>query len=292
MRQYEGVVKTDQGNVDNARLQLGYTKVVAPVSGRIGLRQVDPGNIVNTSDTNGIALITQIQPIAVLYTIPEDNLPAVLKKLNTGEKMQVQAWDRQMRNQLGDGTLLTTDNQIDYHHRHGQDEGRVPEHRRHAVPEPVRQCAHARRYAEGRHRDSDRGGPARTAGHLRLRGRRQQQGQGGGGHAGTRRRRAHRRAQGPGARPARGGGRRRPAQGRHDRGSRGSRRARGPARAGQPAARSRPAPRRQRLGRCQRRPCRRWRQPAARANTAASAKARAPAAPRPLLRAASSKESA
>ncbi|ODV42549.1 efflux transporter periplasmic adaptor subunit, partial [Cupriavidus sp. UYMMa02A] len=113
VRQYEGVVKTDQGNVDNARLQLGYTKVVAPVSGRIGLRQVDPGNIVNTSDTNGIALITQIQPIAVLYTIPEDNLPAVLKKLNTGEKMQVQAWDRQMRNQLGDGTLLTTDNQID-----------------------------------------------------------------------------------------------------------------------------------------------------------------------------------
>ncbi|QYY32170.1 MULTISPECIES: MdtA/MuxA family multidrug efflux RND transporter periplasmic adaptor subunit [Cupriavidus] len=113
VRQYEGVVKTDQGNVDNARLQLGYTKVVAPVSGRIGLRQVDPGNIVNTSDTNGIALITQIQPIAVLYTIPEDSLPAVLKKLNSGEKMPVQAWDRQMRNQLGDGTLLTTDNQID-----------------------------------------------------------------------------------------------------------------------------------------------------------------------------------
>ena len=113
VRQYEGVVKTDQGNVDNARLQLGYTKIVAPVSGRIGLRQVDPGNIVNTSDTNGIALITQIQPIAVLYTIPEDNLPAVLKKLNTGEKMPVQAWDRQMRNQLGDGALLTTDNQID-----------------------------------------------------------------------------------------------------------------------------------------------------------------------------------
>lgn len=113
VRQYEGVVKTDQGNVDNARLQLGYTKILAPVSGRIGLRQVDPGNIVSTSDTNGIALITQIQPIAVLYTIPEDNLPAVLKKLNTGEKMPVQAWDRQMRNQLGDGALLTTDNQID-----------------------------------------------------------------------------------------------------------------------------------------------------------------------------------
>ncbi|MBP0625422.1 MdtA/MuxA family multidrug efflux RND transporter periplasmic adaptor subunit [Cupriavidus consociatus] len=113
VRQYEGVVKTDQGNVANARLQLGYTRIVAPVSGRIGLRQVDPGNIVNTSDTNGIALITQIQPIAVMYTIPEDNLPAVLKKLNAGEKLPVQAWDRQMRNQLAEGTLLTTDNQID-----------------------------------------------------------------------------------------------------------------------------------------------------------------------------------
>ena len=113
VRQYEGTVKTDQGNVDNARLQLGYTRIVAPVSGRIGLRQVDPGNIVNTTDTNGIALITQIQPIAVLYTIPEDNLPAVLKKLNAGETLPVQAWDRQMRNQLGEGTLLTTDNQID-----------------------------------------------------------------------------------------------------------------------------------------------------------------------------------
>ncbi|MNN12437.1 Multidrug resistance protein MdtA precursor [compost metagenome] len=106
-------MKTDQGNVDNARIQLGYTRIVAPTSGRIGLRQVDPGNIVNTSDTNGIALITQIQPIAVLYTIPEDNLPAVLKKLNAGEKLPVQAWDRQVRNQLGEGELLTTDNQID-----------------------------------------------------------------------------------------------------------------------------------------------------------------------------------
>ncbi len=113
VRQYEGTVKTDQGNVDNARLQLGYTRIVAPASGRIGLRQVDPGNIVNTSDTNGIALITQIQPITVLYTIPEDNLPAVLRKLNAGEKLSVQAWDRQMRNQLAEGTLLTTDNQID-----------------------------------------------------------------------------------------------------------------------------------------------------------------------------------
>ncbi|NYH97974.1 MdtA/MuxA family multidrug efflux RND transporter periplasmic adaptor subunit [Cupriavidus plantarum] len=113
VRQYEGTVKTDQGNVDNARIQLGYTRIVAPVSGRIGLRQVDPGNIVSTSDTNGIALITQITPITVLYTIPEDNLPQVLRQLNAGKKLPVQAWDRQMRTQLAEGTLLTTDNQID-----------------------------------------------------------------------------------------------------------------------------------------------------------------------------------
>ncbi|WP_416047690.1 MdtA/MuxA family multidrug efflux RND transporter periplasmic adaptor subunit [Cupriavidus basilensis] len=113
VRQYEGVVKTDQANVDSARLQLGYTRIIAPASGRIGLRQVDPGNIISTSDTNGIALITQIQPIAVLYTIPEDNLPSVLKRLHAGETIPVQAWDRQARNRLADGTLLTTDNQID-----------------------------------------------------------------------------------------------------------------------------------------------------------------------------------
>ncbi|TWG86302.1 multidrug efflux system membrane fusion protein [Cupriavidus gilardii J11] len=113
VRQYEGVVKTDQAAVDTARLQLGYTRIKAPASGRIGLRQVDPGNIVSTSDTNGIALITQIRPIAVLFSIPEDNLPSVLRQLNAGQTLAVQAWDRQARNKLADGALLTTDNQID-----------------------------------------------------------------------------------------------------------------------------------------------------------------------------------
>ncbi|MGY8526124.1 MdtA/MuxA family multidrug efflux RND transporter periplasmic adaptor subunit [Paracidovorax citrulli] len=113
VRQYEGVVKTDQANVDTARLELGYTRIKAPVSGRIGLRQVDAGNIVNTGDTNGIALITQVQPIAVLFSIPEDSLPTVLRQLNAGKTLPVQAWDRQARNKLADGALLTTDNQID-----------------------------------------------------------------------------------------------------------------------------------------------------------------------------------
>ncbi|MFX8164842.1 HlyD family efflux transporter periplasmic adaptor subunit, partial [Acinetobacter baumannii] len=76
-RQYEGTVKLDQGNVDNARVQLSYTRITAPVSGRVGLRQVDPGNIVHASDTNGIVVITQIDPMTVIYSIPEDNLPKV-----------------------------------------------------------------------------------------------------------------------------------------------------------------------------------------------------------------------
>ena len=78
--QYEGTVKLDQGQVDNARLQLTYSRVTAPISGVVGLRQVDPGNIVHASDANGFAVITQMQPITVIYTIPQDNLPVVLKQ--------------------------------------------------------------------------------------------------------------------------------------------------------------------------------------------------------------------
>ncbi|MDF6450739.1 efflux RND transporter periplasmic adaptor subunit, partial [Escherichia coli] len=84
VRQYDGTVKLDQGNVDNARVQLSYTRITAPVSGRVGLRQVDPGNIVHASDTNGIVVITQIDPITVIYSIPEDNLPKVMPRLQSG----------------------------------------------------------------------------------------------------------------------------------------------------------------------------------------------------------------
>ena len=82
--QYEGNIKTDQANIDNAKLQLTYAKITAPISGRIGLRLVDPGNIVHAADTTGLLLITQLQPIAALFTIPEDSLPQVLKKLRAG----------------------------------------------------------------------------------------------------------------------------------------------------------------------------------------------------------------
>src|SRR5262249_22570435 len=113
VRQYEGVVKVDQSQIDNARLQLIYARITAPVSGRIGLRQVDPGNIVRSGDVNGLAIITQLQPISVVFTIPQDNLPAVMKRLQAGGKMPVEAYDRDQRTKLANGALITVDNQID-----------------------------------------------------------------------------------------------------------------------------------------------------------------------------------
>jgi multidrug efflux system membrane fusion protein len=113
VRQYEGAVKMDQGQVDNARVQVVYTRITAPISGRIGLRLVDPGNIVHAADTNGLLVITQLQPITVIFPIPEDSLPAVLAKLKAGQDLPVDAWDRAEAKKLSSGSLLTVDNQID-----------------------------------------------------------------------------------------------------------------------------------------------------------------------------------
>jgi multidrug efflux system membrane fusion protein len=111
--QYEGTVKLDQGAIDNAKLQLTYARITAPISGRIGLRLVDAGNMVHASDQTGLLVITQVQPIAVIFTLPEDNLPAVLTKLRAGDRLPVEAYDRAGRVRLATGSLLTTDNQID-----------------------------------------------------------------------------------------------------------------------------------------------------------------------------------
>jgi membrane fusion protein, multidrug efflux system len=113
VRQYEGTVRVDQAAIDNAKLQLTYCRITAPVGGRLGLRQVDPGNIVRASDATGLVIITQLQPIAVVFTIPEDGLPPVMQKLRAGEKLAVDAYDRADRIKLASGTLLTMDNQID-----------------------------------------------------------------------------------------------------------------------------------------------------------------------------------
>jgi multidrug efflux system membrane fusion protein len=112
VHQYEGTVKSDQAMVDNARLNLEYCHIVAPVSGRVGLRQVDQGNYVQTSDPGGIVVITQLQPISVIFTLPEDNLPAVMSRL-TAATLPVTAYDRALITKLAEGKLRTVDNQID-----------------------------------------------------------------------------------------------------------------------------------------------------------------------------------
>jgi membrane fusion protein, multidrug efflux system len=113
VRQYEGTVQQDQGAVDSAKLQLTYARVTAPIGGRVGLRQVDPGNVVHASDTTGLVVITQLQPSTVIFPIPEDNVPRVMKRMQDGEAIIVDAWDRDQKVKLATGKLLTVDNQID-----------------------------------------------------------------------------------------------------------------------------------------------------------------------------------
>jgi len=113
VRQYEGTIRADQAAIDNAKLQLTYSRVTAPIGGRVGLRQVDPGNVVKAADANGIVVIAQVQPISVVFPIPEDSLPRILRRLATGEAVAVEAWDRDQRTKLATGKLLTADNQID-----------------------------------------------------------------------------------------------------------------------------------------------------------------------------------
>ncbi|OPY61844.1 MAG: Multidrug resistance protein MdtA precursor [Syntrophorhabdaceae bacterium PtaU1.Bin034] len=113
VRQYEGAVKSDLGQVENAKLQLVYSRITSPITGRIGLRLVDPGNIVRSTDTSGLVVITQLQPITVIFPIPEDNLPPVLARLKSGGTMPVDAYNREQSKRLATGRLLTVDNQID-----------------------------------------------------------------------------------------------------------------------------------------------------------------------------------
>jgi multidrug efflux system membrane fusion protein len=111
--QYEATIQQDQATIDNAKLQITYSKIKAPISGVLGLRLVDPGNIVHASDANGMVTITQLQPIAVLFTVPEDELPQVTQKLRAGAKLPADAYNRDHSKKLASGTLITLDNQID-----------------------------------------------------------------------------------------------------------------------------------------------------------------------------------
>jgi multidrug efflux system membrane fusion protein len=113
VQQDKALVLADQAQVDSARLQLSFTHVVSPINGRVGLRQVDLGNVVHASDANGLVVITQVQPINIVFPIPQDRLPAVQRRVVSGGRLQVDAYDSDNRILLGTGTLLTTDNQID-----------------------------------------------------------------------------------------------------------------------------------------------------------------------------------
>lgn len=113
VKQYRGAVEIDRAQLDNAKLQLGYTRITAPLSGRIGLRLVDPGNMVRANDANGLAIITQIQPISVIFTLPEDQVPAVMRRWRSGEAITIDAYDRTGHQRLAQGKLLAVDNQID-----------------------------------------------------------------------------------------------------------------------------------------------------------------------------------
>jgi multidrug efflux system membrane fusion protein len=113
VKQDEGTVKNDQGLIDSVKVNLVYCNITAPITGRIGLRLVDPGNIVQTTDSTGLLVIAQIQPISVIFTIAEDQLPAVFAKQNAGQTLPVDAFDREMKKLLASGTLTTIDNEID-----------------------------------------------------------------------------------------------------------------------------------------------------------------------------------
>lgn len=110
--QLEGQVRTDQAQIDNAKLQIIYCHITAPFNGRVGLRQVDPGNIVHSADTNPMLILTQLQPIAVIFTLPEDVLPTVAQRMHQGS-LEVDAFSRDDQTKLASGKLLTIDNQID-----------------------------------------------------------------------------------------------------------------------------------------------------------------------------------
>lgn len=113
VKQNKGTVEIDRGLLDSAKLQLSYARITAPITGRLGLRLVDQGNMIHASDANGLVVITQIQPIAAIFTVAEDNLPSIMKQLHSRENLTIEAYDRRGNLKLAQGQVLAVDNQID-----------------------------------------------------------------------------------------------------------------------------------------------------------------------------------
>ena len=113
VRQLQGTVQADQAQIDLAKLQLSYSRVTAPISGRLGLKQVELGSLVRSSDPNGLVNITQTQPMSVVFAVPELHVPLIMRKLKAGQALPVEAWDRDQKIRLAQGRVSTTDNAID-----------------------------------------------------------------------------------------------------------------------------------------------------------------------------------
>ena len=134
-----GTLDADRAAIQAAKVNVAYTKIASPINGVVGLRQVDPGNIVHAADTTGLILVTQLQPISVIFTLPEDQLPEVLKLMRAGRKLVVEAFDRAQATHLGTGTLLTVDNQIDTTDGHAQGQGSLRQQGWRTLSESIRQ---------------------------------------------------------------------------------------------------------------------------------------------------------
>ena len=138
-------VAGDDAAIEAAQLNLGYCFITSPVDGRVGLRMVDPGNLIHATDATGIVTITQIHPISATFTLPQNELPRVQTDMRQGE-LPVLAYAGDDSTELDQGTLLTPDNTIDHHHRHDPAEGDIPQCPEQAVARPVHQRASAGRH--------------------------------------------------------------------------------------------------------------------------------------------------
>lgn len=214
--QREGALSSDQAAAENARLQLAYTKIEAPIAGRLGLRRVDAGNLIRANTTSGLVTITQTRPIAVMSTVPEVDLPKVLEPLRAGEKLVAEAWDRSEQNLLATGVLITVDNQIDLATGTLKIKAEFP-NTNESLSQPVREHPSPGAHLEGRGGDSVRLGAVWLAGHVCVSRQREEQGDRARHRARRDRGSGPSRGERPGARRRGGVGRRRPAERRPQR---------------------------------------------------------------------------
>ena len=177
VEQDAGVVQLDQGNLASAQVNVDYTRIISPIDGRVGLRSVDPGNIVTADGTTALATITQLQPITVIFNISEDDLAPVTEQTSApATRCASSALDRAQQHKLAEGTCITLDNQINTDDGHGQGEGDIPQQEERALPEPVRQCPAAGEDADQCRPRAVGLGPAQQRRRLRLRGPARQHG--------------------------------------------------------------------------------------------------------------------